>query len=69
MITGDHAVTAAAIAQRLGIRGPRDHGRRVRRPATTRRSERIGGRVFARVTPEQKVRLVDIFERRATSSR
>ena len=32
MITGDHAVTAAAIGKELGIAGRRPHRRRVRRP-------------------------------------
>ena len=66
MITGDHAVTAEAIARRARHPGPRDHGRAVRR------AQRRAGRsseideigVIARVTPEQKVRLVDILKRK-----
>ena len=66
MITGDHAVTAAAIAQRARHPGPRDHRRRVqgdvRRRARRRRSTTIG--VIARVAPEDKVRLVDTLKRK-----
>ena len=66
MITGDHAITAEAIAQRARHRGPRDHRRAVRRARATSRPTReideIG--VIARVTPEQKVRLVDILKRK-----
>ena len=67
MITGDHAVTATAIARQIGIAGPG-------------RSEAVTGaemaalhdrefidlaqrvNVFARVTPEQKLRLVEALQ-------
>ena len=66
MITGDHAVTAEAIARQLGHHGPGDHRRRVRgdgrRDASTARSTTIG--VIARVAPEDKVHLVDILKRK-----
>ena len=65
MITGDHAVTAAAIARRARDRGPRDHRRGVggdeRRRGRSRQIDGIG--VIARVTPEDKVRLVDTLKR------
>ena len=65
MITGDHALTAAAIAGQLGIRGraitgadfaAMDDGR------AGREIDDIG--VIARVTPEHKVRLVDVLKRK-----
>ena len=66
MITGDHAVTAAAIARRARHRGPRHHRRASSPSSATTQADReideIG--VIARVTPEQKVRLVDILKRK-----
>ncbi len=64
MITGDHAGTARAIAQMVGITGSDDHtsvltGRELEQvsdadlPALAERTA-----VFARVAPEQKLRLV-----------
>ena len=65
MITGDHAVTAAAIAQDLGIRGRAITGAQfaeLSEDQADAQIDEIG--VIARVTPEQKVRLVDILKRK-----
>jgi Ca2+-transporting ATPase len=65
MITGDHAVTAAAIAADLGIRGEAITGAEwgdYSDDEALRRIDDIG--VIARVTPEHKVRLVDILKRK-----
>ena len=65
MITGDHAVTAAAIAGDLGIRGEAITGAEwgdYSDDEALRRIDDIG--VIARVTPEHKVRLVDILKRK-----
>jgi Ca2+-transporting ATPase len=65
MITGDHAVTAAAIANDLGIRGEAITGAEwgdYSDDEALRRIDDIG--VIARVTPEHKVRLVDILKRK-----
>lgn len=73
MITGDHAVTAAAIARELGLEGSRDAGGRLR--AVTGRelaafseSELAdaadSAAVFARVAPEQKLSLVRALQSR-----
>ncbi len=65
MITGDHAVTAAAIAANLGIRGEAITGAEwgdFSDDEALRRIDDIG--VIARVTPEHKVRLVDILKRK-----
>ena len=60
MITGDHAVTAAAIANELGIPGPGDHRRRIQGDLRRRARAAIDDiGVIARVAPEDKVRLVD----------
>ena len=65
MITGDHAVTAAAIADNLGIEGRAITGAQFAEfgdEQADREIDEIG--VIARVTPEQKVRLVDILKRK-----
>jgi Ca2+-transporting ATPase len=63
MITGDHALTAQAIAQDLGIRGRAITGAQFAELDDDRavtEIDEIG--VIARVTPEQKVRLVNILK-------
>jgi P-type Ca2+ transporter type 2C len=60
MITGDHAVTAAAIATQLGIEGRAITGAEfdaMSDDEAAAQIDEIG--VLARVTPENKVRLVD----------
>ncbi|AEV84865.1 cation transport ATPase [Actinoplanes sp. SE50] len=65
MITGDHAVTAAAIAGRLGIRGRAITGAEFAAMSDEEADREIGGiGVIARVTPEHKVRLVEVLRRR-----
>jgi phosphoserine phosphatase len=65
MITGDHAVTAAAIAKTLGIEGRAITGAEFAAMSDDEALETIEGiGVIARVTPEDKVRLVDILKRR-----
>ncbi|MEX0793245.1 MAG: HAD-IC family P-type ATPase, partial [Pirellulaceae bacterium] len=68
MITGDHAKTAESIAEKIGIIGPDDPNSNAPRVLTSadladRTDEQLQGdaksvSVFARVTPEQKLRLV-----------
>ena len=68
MITGDHALTAAAIAMRLGIHGAAEANGEPVMAVTGQQLERIAdadlpaiaeeAAVFARVAPEQKLRLV-----------
>jgi len=65
MITGDHAVTAQAIANQLGIPGRAITGAEfaaLSEEQADAQIDEIG--VIARVTPEQKVRLVDILKRK-----
>ena len=65
MITGDHAVTAAAIAHELGIEGRAVTGAEfgaLSDPEADRAVDDIG--VFARVAPEHKVRLVEVLRRK-----
>jgi Ca2+-transporting ATPase len=66
MITGDHLVTARAIASQIGLKGREEHGKLV--ALSGRELEKITDAelpkvadhtaVFARVAPEQKLRLV-----------
>jgi Ca2+-transporting ATPase len=63
MITGDHAVTAAAIAGQLGIKGRAITGAEFGAMSDEElraNIDEIG--VIARVTPEHKVRLVDTLK-------
>ena len=65
MITGDHAITAEAIARELGIEGRAISGAQFAELSDDQADteiDEIG--VIARVTPEQKVRLVDILKRK-----
>ncbi|MGB8991686.1 MAG: cation-translocating P-type ATPase [Desulfobaccales bacterium] len=69
MVTGDHPDTARAIAREVGII-PREHqsrtlltGEEVNRLDDPELEARLGEvRVFARVAPEHKLRLVDILK-------
>src|SRR5262249_41380350 len=65
MITGDHAVTAEAIAKQLGIEGRAITGAEWAAMSDDEALAAIDGiGVIARVTPEDKVRLVDTLKRR-----
>jgi Ca2+-transporting ATPase len=65
MITGDHAVTAAAIAKQLGIDGRAITGAEWAAMSDDEAVNAIDGiGVIARVTPEDKVRLVDTLKRK-----
>ena len=65
MITGDHAVTAAAIADQLGIDGKVITGAEFGAMSDEEALAAIDDvGVIARVTPEHKVRLVDLLKRR-----
>ena len=64
MITGDHAVTAAAIAGQLGIDGKVITGAEFGSMSDDEALSEIDDiGVIARVTPEHKVRLVDMLKR------
>jgi Ca2+-transporting ATPase len=63
MITGDHAVTAEAIARELGIEGRAITGAEFGAMSDDELRDQIDGiGVIARVTPEHKVRLVDTLK-------
>jgi len=65
MITGDHAVTAAAIAKDLGIPGRAISGAEFKAMSDSELDEAIDDiGVIARVAPEDKVRLVDTLKRK-----
>jgi P-type Ca2+ transporter type 2C len=65
MITGDHAVTAAAIGHELGIEGKALTGAQFAAMSDeelTKDLDNIG--VVARVAPEDKIRLVDLLQKK-----
>ena len=65
MITGDHAVTAEAIAHQLGIKGRAITGADFRAMSDEEAMRQIDGiGVIARVSPEDKVHLVDILRKK-----
>jgi Ca2+-transporting ATPase len=65
MITGDHAVTAGAIAAQLGIKGRAITGAEFRAMSDDEAMRQIDGiGVIARVSPEDKVHLVDILRKK-----
>ncbi|SHO49872.1 cation-translocating P-type ATPase [Desulfopila aestuarii] len=71
LITGDHQGTALAVAQRIGIAGEGDDadmlcltGKILEKLSVTQLTEKIneGVRVFARTTPEQKMKIVTALQ-------
>lgn len=68
MITGDHPKTAAAIAKQIGILGPKEQtitGQALNELDDERFLEQIEKiRVYARVSPEQKLRIVTALQRK-----
>ena len=65
MITGDHRLTAAAIARDLGLEGEVVEGRQLDGFSPEALDARIEGiAVFARVAPEHKVRIVQQLKAR-----
>jgi Ca2+-transporting ATPase len=64
MITGDHAVTAEAIARELGIEGRAITGAEFNKMSDQEAADQIDDiGVIARVAPEDKVRLVNLLKK------
>lgn len=69
MITGDHIITAQAIARRIGLRKDRKllafSGAELAQMDSSQLAQAVeDGVVFARVAPEQKLRLVEALQSR-----
>ncbi|MBE2225064.1 MAG: HAD-IC family P-type ATPase, partial [Anaerolineae bacterium] len=66
MITGDHAVTAAAIGHELGIEGQALTGAQFAAMSDDELMKELPNiGVVARVTPQDKIRMVDLLQRQA----
>jgi Ca2+-transporting ATPase len=66
MITGDHVHTAAAIAKEIGLRNPEDiiTGTELSQMDDVELGMRLAtANCFARIVPEQKLRIVEILKR------
>jgi len=64
MITGDHAVTAAAIGRKLGIEGTALTGAQFAAKSDDELMKELPEiAVVARVTPQDKIRMVDLLQR------
>ena len=70
MVTGDHALTARNVAAEIGVIGETAHSREILGGdvvdglfADDRHDELLAARVFSRVTPEQKLKLIDLYQR------
>ncbi len=68
LVTGDHAATGLAVARAVGIAQDADlalEGRELERLGDAELAQRIDRvRVFARVQPAQKLRIVEAYQRR-----
>lgn len=68
MITGDHALTAKAIAEKTGIYSKDDlvvDGEQLEEMSNTELNEKLDNiSVFARVSPEHKLKIVDAYKRK-----
>ena len=62
MITGDHKITALAIAAQLGITGKAITGEELEKLDLDREVEHIA--IYARVNPEHKLRIVDALKKK-----
>lgn len=64
MITGDHAVTAQAIAHRVGLSGEALSGAEIEEMKDTELQESVKNtNIFARVSPEHKVRICKALQK------
>ncbi len=71
MVTGDHAETARNVANSIGVTDASAGAQQFlggtavdRLFAEERFDELLAGRVFSRVTPEQKLKLIDLYQQR-----
>ena len=65
MITGDHAITAAAIGGELGIKGKALTGAQFARTSDADLEKELNNiGVIARVAPEDKIRLVSLLQKK-----